>query len=343
MALDGQSLQVNPIREFTMKLILLATLMLSTSAAMAQRPQRPEARDILPVPAGVKAELDVSYAGNDNARQKLDLFLPADRAADKKLPVIVFVHGGAWLAGSKEQGRGQLMRYVKEGGFAGASIGYRLSSEAIWPAQIHDCKAAIRWIKANAEKHGLDPDRIIVWGSSAGGHLVAMLGTSSGVPEMDGKIGPHTDKDTRVAGVIDFFGPTDVSLMNSQRLPGTMDHDTADAPEAKLLGAPVQTVPDKVKSANPLTYVDKSDPPFLIVHGDKDPLVPHGQSAILHAALEKAEVPVELHTVKDGGHGGFRDPEIAKKVDAFVKDRTAPAKAGETAPPAPPAQPAPDK
>ena len=136
---------------------------------------------------------------------------------------------------------------------------------------------------------------------------------------MDGKLGPHTDKDTKVAGVIDFFGPTDVAKMNAQRLPGTMDHDTADAPEAKLLGGPVQTIPDKVKSANPLTYVDKSDPPFLIVHGDKDPLVPHGQSGILEAELKKAGVVCELYTVKDGGHGGFKDPEVQRKVEAFLQ------------------------
>jgi acetyl esterase/lipase len=189
------------------------------------------------------------------------------------------------------------------------------------PLKSTTAKPPSAWIKARAVEHNLDPDRIVVWGSSAGGHLVAMLGTSAGVAEMDGKLGPHTDKDTKVAGVIDFFGPTDVSKMNAQRIPGGMDHDTPDSPESKLLGAPVQTVPDKVKSANPLTYVDRADPPFLLVHGDKDPLVPHGQSEILQAELEKAGVANELYTVKNGGHGSFRDPEVSKKVETFLRAR----------------------
>ncbi len=296
--------------------LLIAAILLPLSLH-AQRPQAPA------TPPSVEAKLDLAYAGTDNVRQRLDLFLPKNREAGKKLPVLVFVHGGAWQAGSKAAGHGQVMRFVAEGKCAGVSVGYRLSQEAKWPAQIHDCKAAIRWIKAHAEEHGLDAERIVMWGSSAGGHLVAMLGTSAGIEEMDGKIGPHTDKDTKVAGVIDFFGPTDVSKMDAQRLPDGQVHDSAESPESKLLGAPVQSVPDKVKSANPLTYVDKTDPPFLMVHGDKDPLVPHGQSEILQAELKKAGVANELYTVKNGGHGGFKDPEVPRKVEAFLKERFA--------------------
>lgn len=301
-------------------ILTAACLFTYCSALYGQRPERPQPP---PVPPSVEGKLDLPYAATENPRQRLDLFLPKNREAGKKLPVLVFIHGGAWQAGDKAQGRGQVMRFVAEGKCAGVSAGYRLSQEAKWPAQIHDCKAAIRWIKAHAEGHGLDAERIVVWGSSAGGHLVAVLGTSAGVEEMDGKIGPHTDRDTKVAGVIDFFGPTDVSKMDAQRLPGGQVHDTADSPESKLLGAPVQTVPDKVKSANPLTYVDKFDPPFLMVHGDKDPLVPHGQSELLEAELKRAGVANELYTVKDGGHGGFRDAEVARKVEAFLKKRFA--------------------
>jgi acetyl esterase/lipase len=288
------------------------------SALHAQRPTPPETP---PVSPGVEAKLNLPYAGTENIRQRLDLYLPKNRDAGKKLPVLVYVHGGAWQAGDKSQGRGQIMRFVENGTCAGVSVGYRLSQEAQWPAQIHDCKAAIRWIKAHAGEHRLDAERIVVWGASAGGHLVAMLGTSAGVPEMDGNPEPNPDKDTKVAGVIDFFGPTDFSKMNAQRLPGAMDHDTPQAPEAKLLGAPVQTVPDKVKSADPCTYIDAKDPPFLIVHGDKDPLVPHGQSELLHEALKKAGVTSEFYTVKDGSHGGFRDPEVTKKAEAFLRAR----------------------
>jgi acetyl esterase/lipase len=308
------------------RLTFTAVILLFHAPLIAQQPGSS-------IPPGIEAKLDLPYAATDNPRQRLDLFLPKERDAAKKLPVLVFIHGGAWQAGSKEQGRGQLMRFVREGKCAGVSVGYRLSQEAQWPAQIHDCKAAIRWLKAHAAEHGLDAERIVVWGSSAGGHLVAVLGTSAGVPEMDGKLGPHTDKDTRVNGVIDFFGPTDVSKMNAQRLPGTMDHDSPNAPEAKLLGAPVQTVPDKVKSANPLTYVDRTDPPFLMVHGEKDPLVPLGQSEILEAELKKAGVASELYTVKGGQHGGFQDSEVPKKVEAFLKARFENAKATSAAAP----------
>ena len=298
-------------------ILLVAVLAMPVGYADAQGSPVP------PVPPSVEAKVDIPYAATDHTRQRLDLYLPKIRATGKKLPVLVFVHGGAWLGGDKGHGRGQVMPFVAEGKCAGVSAGYRLSQETKWPAQIHDCKAAIRWVKAHAEDYGLDADHIVVWGASAGGHLVAMLGTSAGVPEMDGKIGPHTDKDTKVAGVIDFFGPTDFAKMNSQRLPGTMDHDAVEAPEGKLLGAPVQSVPDKVKSANPVTYVDKADPPFLIVHGDKDPLVPHGQSELLKAALEKAGVANELYTVQGGGHGGFRDPAVQQHVGTFLRDQFA--------------------
>lgn len=293
------------------------------SMVQAQRPEQP---DPPPIPPMVEAKLDLPYAETDNPRQRLDLFLPKkhDAAGPKKLPVLVFIHGGAWLAGSKEQGRGPIMRHVTDGTCAGVSVGYRLSSEALWPAQIHDCKAALRWIKGHAVQYNLDPDRIVVQGSSAGGHLVAVLGTSAGVPEMDGTLGPHTKLDTKVTGVIDLFGPTDVSQMDAQRLPGGQKHDPADSPESKLLGAPVQTVPDKVKSANPITYIDPADPPFLIIHGDMDPLVPHGQSELLQAALRKAMVPSELYTVPGGGHGGFRDPAVPEKIRTFLKARFAP-------------------
>ena len=283
--------------------------------------QRPDRAPPPPLPATVEAKPDQAYAGTDNKRQQLDLYLPKSREAGGKLPVLVFIHGGAWLAGDKSQGRGQVLPFVAEGKCAGVSTGYRLSSAAPCPPQIHDCKAAIRWIKAHAKEHGLDPDRIVVWGSSAGGHLVAVLGTSAGVPEMDGTLGPDTGQNTKVAGVIDFFGPTDVSQMDAQRLPDGQKHDSADSPESKLLGAPVQTVPDKVRSANPITYVDPTDPPFLMVHGDKDPLVPLGQSELLAAALKKAKVPHELYTVPGGGHGGFKDPEVPIKVRAFLEAR----------------------
>ena len=201
-----------------------------------------------------------------------------------------------------------------------ASINYRLSQHAIFPVQIEDCKAAIRFLRANADKYGIDPNRIGVWGSSAGGHLVALLGTSGDVKEFEK--GENLDFSSRVQAVCDYFGPTDFTKMSS--FPTTMGHDAADSPESKLVGGAVQENKDKCKRANPITYVTKDDPPFLIVHGDKDPLVPHNQSVILYEALKRVGVKSKFYTVPGGGHGGFKDPAIDRMVEEFFEQQLKP-------------------
>ena len=265
----------------------------------------------------VKLTRDIPYAGTTNPRQMLDLLMPAKPAGDKPLPVVVFIHGGAWRAGNKSSGVGRVAPYVATGNYAGVSLGYRLSQEAIWPAQIHDCKAAIRWIRANAKKYNLDGEKIGVWGTSAGGHLVAMLGTSGDVKAMDGTIGPNTTFSSRVACVVDCFGPTDFIQMNAHRPPGAkMNHDVAGSPESKLVGGPIQENKDKVAAASPITYVSKDDPPFIIAHGTADPLVPFHQSELLAAAFGKVGIKqVFIHMV-GAGHG-FRSSEFDKRVRAF--------------------------
>jgi acetyl esterase/lipase len=282
-------------------------------AAVGQRKRRPVTERALP--ASVKLMPDISYAGTDNSRQMLDLILPKVAKSDR-LPVVVFVHGGGWRNGNKSSKLQIVAKFAATGEYAAASIGYRLSGEATWPSQIHDCKAAIRWLRANADKHGLDADRIAVWGSSAGGHLVAMLGTSGDVAAMDGTLGPHTDVSSRVSCVVDYFGPTNLLLMNKTAIKGAkMDHDAPDSPESLLLGGPVQENTDKAKTANPITYVTKDDPPFLIVHGTVDPLVSFNQSELLHAALKKTGASTTLVTVEGAGHGkGF-----GRDVDATVQ------------------------
>jgi acetyl esterase/lipase len=254
---------------------------------------------------------DLEYVPGGHERQKLDLYL--QRAATLKepqRPLIVWVHGGAWLGGSKASC--PALRFVKQG-YAVASVNYRLSRHAIFPAQIEDCKAAIRWLRANAGQYHYDPNRIGVWGASAGGHLVALLGTTGNVKEFD--VGPNAGVSSRVQAVCDFFGPTDFTKMS--RFPSTMKHDAPDSPESKLIGGPIQENKDKVQRANPITYATKDDPPFLIVHGDKDPLVPHNQSEILLDALKKAGVEATLYTVPGGGHGGFKDPQVEILVTEF--------------------------
>jgi len=263
---------------------------------------------------------DIEYVRGGHQRQKLDLYIPKKRE-DKPLPLIIWIHGGAWRAGSKD--RCPATRFL-DSGYAVASINYRLSQHAIFPAQIEDCKAAIRYLRANAERYDCDPERFGVWGSSAGGHLVALVGTTGDVKEFDK--GENLDVSSRVQAVCDFYGPTDFTLMNSFWT--KMDHDAADSPESKLIGGPIQQNKEKCQRANPMTYISKEDPAFLIVHGDKDPLVAHNQSVIFDKALREAGVPVKFHTVAGGGHGGFKDPAVDKMVEDFFAKQLKPGKKG---------------
>ena len=270
-------------------------------ASLGQAAWAQESRHDKPLLTGYKVMRNIPYAGTDNARQRLDLALPLKRTSGKPLPVIAFIHGGAWRRGNKDGGLRRIRGFLKSGKYAGVSIGYRLSDEAKWPAQIHDCKAAIRWIKANAEKHGLDGGKIAVHGTSAGGHLVAMLGTSAGVKAMDGSIGPHAARGTKVSCVVDYFGPTNFLRMNDFK--GRIAHDAAGSPESQLIGGPIQDNQRKTLTADPISYVSKGDSPFLIMHGTKDMAVPYNQSVILYSALKKVGVPSALLTVTGGGHG----------------------------------------
>lgn len=264
------------------------------------------------VPEGVKAHRDLEYVANGHERNKLDLYVP--EKAEGPLPLIIWVHGGGWQNGSKD-GCPPLRGGFTERGYAVASINYRLSGHAIFPAQIEDCKAAIRWLRAHAKEYNLDPKRFGVWGSSAGGHLVALLGTSGDVKEFDK--GAHLDQSSRVQAVCDFYGPTDfVTFVTTPRYES---HATKDAPEAKLIGGAVLENKDKAAKVNPITYVSKDDPAFLIVHGDKDGTVPINQSQLLFEALKKNGTQVHFHTIHGAGHGGpgFNAKEVTAMVDKF--------------------------
>jgi len=258
------------------------------------------------LPPGVKAQKDVPYVEKGHERQKLDLYLP--EKADGPLPVIVWVHGGGWQGGSKD--RCPAVRFVPKG-YAVASINYRLSQHAPFPAQIEDCKAAIRWLRAHAREHQLDPDRIGVWGASAGGHLVALLGTASDVKDLEGKLG-HNDQSSKVCCVCDWFGPTDFTplIENSTGAAGVVE---------KLLGGPVKDNAEKARLASPITHVTSDDAPILIMHGDKDALVPLSQSESFTAALKKAGVEVTFQVLPGAGHGGaaFTSPESNKLIEDF--------------------------
>jgi len=282
----------------------LTIIVIAIAAAAVQAADQPRRKP--PLPPRTEVHRDLEYVAEGHARNRLDLYLPAK--SDRPLLVIVWIHGGAWLAGSKE-GCPAIPFVAK--GYAVASINYRLSQHAVFPAQIEDCKAAIRWLRANAEKYRLDPKHVGVWGASAGGHLVALLGTSGDVKELEGN-GGDLAQSSRVQCVVDWFGPTDFTKMGSS-------HDDANAPEAKLIGGPVQENKEKSARANPITYVSKDSAPFLIMHGEEDKVVPIGQSELLDEALRKAGVESTFVRIPGNGHGGpgFASPENRKKIEEF--------------------------
>jgi len=290
----------------------LAFSMISASALLAQgrRGQRAAAgSDSLP--GGTVALHDLQYVTNGHVHQKLDLYLPK---GNKKVPLIVFIHGGAFTRGDKKD---QNPAPFLSDGYAFASLNYRLSQDAIFPAQIEDCKAAIRWLRRNAEKYRLDPDRFGAWGTSAGGHLVALLGTTGDTKLFD--VGENLEFSSRIQAVADWFGPTDFLQMDAHKLPNGMGHDAPGSPESRLIGGAIQRNKEKVAAANPITYISPGAPPFLIAHGDADRLVPYQQSVLLAAALKAVEVPVTFYTVKGGGHG-FRNAAADKlRTEFFAK------------------------
>ena len=261
------------------------------------------------IPESIRAITDLPYADTDNPRQCLDLYLPKQPSSDKPLPVVAVIHG-TYQSADKQSGFGIAIGLMQGGNFAVISIGYRLSDEAKWPAQIHDCKAAIRWVRANAETYNLDPDHIGVIGPSAGGHLAAMLGTTGNVAALEGTVGQHLEFSSRVSCVVDLFGPVDLLTLGG-------NHDLANSAESRLIGGPLQDMKDVARQASVTTYVTRDASPFLIIHGTKDPLVPFQQSVLLAEALGKIGRSVLLIPVNGGGHGNFRNPEVARRYRSF--------------------------
>lgn len=236
---------------------------------------------------------DIVYS---QSGMKLDLYKPAETTTS--LPVIIFIHGGGWMMGDKE---GKTVPKppieIMEQGYVFVSIDYRLSNQASFPAQIQDCKAAVRWMRAHSNEYNVDPERIGVWGPSAGGHLAALLGTSGGVSDLEGD-GDNPQYSSSVQAICDFFGPTDLLRMSEMK--GELDKET---PESMVIGGPLLENVDKVNQANPITHITVNSPPFLIVHGENDVVVPPDQSQILYDALVKAGVVADIHLVPNAGHG----------------------------------------
>lgn len=264
------------------------------------------------VPEGVTVVRDLEYVPHGHERNRLDLYLP--EKVEGKLPVIVWIHGGSWMAGDKQSG--PAIGFSGRG-YAVAAMNYRFSQHATFPAQIQDCKAAVRWLRANAETYHLDADHIGVWGASAGGHLAALMGTTADVKEFEGD-GGNEGQSSRVQAVVDWFGPTNFLTA------GIKDART------RMLGADPRKDPEKAKKASPVNYVSKDAAPFLIMHGDADPTVPYEQSVTFAEALKEAGAEVTFVTIPGGGHGGkgFETAENLKKVQEFL-DRHLKAGQGE--------------
>ena len=256
------------------------------------------------LPALVEVLKDIEYAKPNGISLKLDLYRP--KAAKEPLPVIVFVHGGGWKNGNKDRGRRGA--WMVPHGFAIASINYRLTDKGQWPDQINDCYAAVRWVRENAKKYNLDDEHVGCWGTSAGGHLVALMGTRT----FAGK----EKTSSRVQAVMDWYGPSELLTMppnNSGN--GRTEADIAQSNGAKLLGATVRDVPKLARDASALDNVSRGDAPFLIMHGTADKGVPLVQSEKLDAKLRAHGVESTLLALEGAGHGGpeFITPE-AKKI-----------------------------
>ena len=266
-----------------------------------------------PPPAGFRALRNLDYVGAGDPRQMLDLYLPETRA-DKPNPLVVYVHGGGWSAGSKDDA-GALVGLIRNGTpYAGASLNYRLTDQAQWPAQIHDCKAAIRWLRAHAQEYNLDPGKIAVFGISAGGHLVSMLGVTGGVKELEGALGQHLDQSSRVTCVLDFCGPSDFLTFGGKGC--VIDPEDPNGVLAKLIGGPLKDRQEEARKASPVTYLTPDDAPFLIIHGDKDNIVPYAQATEFDTALKAAHIPALLLTGTEGGHVFFSGP-LVERMNSF--------------------------
>jgi acetyl esterase/lipase len=265
---------------------------------------------------------DLAYACVSPA-QKLDLYLPQGKSP---FPLVLIVHGGAFMLGDKaDQLSKQGTDHLLEHGYAVANVNYRLSGEARAPAQIQDVKTAVRWLRAHAGEYSLDPQRVGAWGSSAGGNLVALLGTSAGVPVLEGGELGCAGFSSQVQAVVDWFGPTDFLLMDRQlaAVGWPASHDASDSPESLLIGAAIQTRPDLARLVNPIPYVTAQSVPFLIQHGKCDNLVPFQQSQLLYEALVAAIGPARaaLDLIEGAGHGGgpqFWAPSNVARVLSFL-------------------------
>ncbi|HEY5825948.1 MAG TPA: alpha/beta hydrolase [Cyclobacteriaceae bacterium] len=308
-----QSRRLNKILSTTDKsllgqLVFVLLLFVVTAPAVAQN------NPVIDLfPKGTVLHGNVPYNNDNLPKHLLDIYLPAN--AKGKIPLVIFIHGGGWLVNDKYADIGYMKKTIAEivsSGYAIASIDYRFATQAVFPAQIQDCNRAISFLYDNADKYGFDKTRFAVMGFSAGGHLASLVGLSKN-NNVESFFIPTTSKSFNFKAVVDFYGPAELILF-----PGNNDPKS---PESLLIGAAPLARPDLAKAASPVTYVDKNDPPFLIIHGEKDELVSPKQSQLLSAWLNTVKVPNELIIVKDAPHFGemFDVDDIRSRVINFLK------------------------
>ncbi|MGQ0627989.1 MAG: alpha/beta hydrolase fold domain-containing protein [Phycisphaerales bacterium] len=297
---------------------LLSCVVVPLSACREQMPPRAQPSAEAPrhpVEGPARQVLDITFARLPDRTLELDLYLPPGASPAHPVPVILWFHGGGWVSGSRKNCPA---RFLVDHGFAVASVSYRMSFEAPFPAQIHDGKAAVRFLRSRAVEFGLDADRIGVFGQSAGGHMAALLATSGGVPDLEGTHG-LSGVSSAVQACCNFCGLIDLTTVGRpdgvQGLAGT---DSADSVESRFIGGPVRRRPEACRVANPTTYLDATDPPCLSLHGTADPLVPISQSRTFHQALLDRGVDSTFVAVPGGGHE-FGGPEIEATVARFFR------------------------
>lgn len=331
------------------KLLIAASLGCASLSAIATTPDPSQPPSMPPMANGsvpppllhtpaypadlVPAQRNLAYAAR-SASQVLDLFLPnAEKYGKGPFPVVVNIHGGGFMGGSKEMLDATMARALLNDGVAVASLNYRVSGEAQFPAAVQDVKAAVRYLRANAARLQLDPDHFIAFGQSAGGNLASMLGVTAGIAEFDDAALGNAGVSSSVQAVIDWFGPSDFSRMDAQAkaqaCPASSQlHGKANSPESAYIGCAVGSCSERAAAASPVHYVNAKAPPFLLQKGALDCTVPVAQSQVLYEALKASHVEASLDVLPATGHGDtgahpvFLGKENIARVLAFVRRHT---------------------
>jgi acetyl esterase/lipase len=280
----------------------------------------------VPLASGVTVHHAVEFAVVEGYRPLLlDLYLPTPATASGG--AIVYLHGGGWAVGSRRRFGRAFASWsptpfdrLAQAGFVVASVDYRLSGEARFPAQLHDVKAAIRWLRGTAGRTGVDPERILAWGESAGGHLAALAGLTSARSELAGTLGEFVDQSSAVCGVIDWYGPMDLLSLSSQHRPDSDKRpDDAGSWESMMVGSPLQAEPARSRAASPISYVHAEAPRMQIHHGTVDTQVPFAQSVEFAEAMRDAGGDVELIVVEGSDHFWTGAPDVSAIFDASLE------------------------